>query len=66
MSQHVIADNLGFTQHFDGNLEDYFKQRGGGDSVTRVSEDVFNLEKVLGFDTKSGSIFGPDGTTHME
>jgi DNL zinc finger len=66
MSQHLISDNLGFTQQFDGNIEDYFKEKGGGDKVNRVSEDVFNLEKVLGLDTKSGSIFGPDGATHME
>jgi len=66
MSQHLISDNLGFTQQFDGNLEDYLKEQGLEETVQRVSEDVFNLEKILGIDTKSGSILGPDGTSHME
>ena len=66
MSQHLISDNLGFTQQFDGNIEDYFKEKGQEDNVNRVSEDVFNLERILGLDTKSGSIFGNDGTAHLE
>lgn len=66
MSQHLISDHLGFTQQFDGNLEDMMKEKGTGETVQRVTEEVFNLEKILGLDTKSGSILGPDGTAHME
>ncbi|CAB9518985.1 DNL-type zinc finger protein [Seminavis robusta] len=66
MSQHLISDNLGFTQQFDGNLEDYFKEQGSEESVQRVSKDVFNLEKIMGVDTTSGSILGEDGTAQME
>ena len=65
MSQHLISDNLGFTQQFDGNIEEYFKEQGE-ESVSRVNEDVFNLEKVLGLDTKGGSILGSDGETYLE
>jgi DNL zinc finger len=68
MSQHLISDHLGFTNlQFDGNLESYFSDnKDGAESVQRVSEDVFQLEKILGLDTKSGSIFGPDGNAAME
>ena len=83
MSQHLISDHLGFTQQFDGTLEDYMIQQqqqqqssGGGNGngngdgeqvlVQRVTEEVFHLEKLLGLDSTSGSIPGPDGTTHME
>jgi hypothetical protein len=65
MSQHLISDNLGFTRQFDGNIEEYFKEQGE-ESVFRVNEDVFNLEKVLGLNTKGGSILGPDGETYLE
>ena len=65
MSQHLISDNLGFTQQFDGNIEEYFKEQAK-ESVFRVNEDVFNLKKVLGLDTKGGSILGPDGETSSE
>ena len=65
MSQHLISDHLGFTNlQFDGNLESYFNDKE--ETVHRVSEDVFHLERILGVDTKSGSIFGPDGTAAME
>lgn len=66
MRQHLISDHLGFTNlQFDGNLESYFDDNKE-ESVHRVSEDVFHLEKVLGVDTKGGSIFGPDGNAAME
>lgn len=66
LSQHVISDNLGFTQKLDGNLEDYFKGQGSEESVARVNEDVFHLERILGVDTNGGFIHGPDGERHLE
>jgi hypothetical protein len=71
-SQHVIADNLGWTDYKGGfqkgetNIEDYFANRGMADNVSRVSTDVFNLEKALSHDTKSGSIIGDDGNPALE
>ena len=63
MAQHLISDHLGFTNlQMDGNLEDYFEN----DEVKRVNEDVFQLERILGLDSKGGSIFGPNGETAME
>lgn len=66
MSQHLISDNLGYTQQFDGNLEDYFAEQGSEESVTRVNEDVFHLERILGMDTKGGTISGPDGERYLD
>lgn len=66
MAQHLISDNFGFTQQFDGNLEDYLREQGSEESVHRVSEDVFNSEKILCVDTKSGAVFGNDGKPTME
>jgi hypothetical protein len=71
-SQHVIADNLGWTDYKGGfqkgetNIEEYFANRGMADNVSRVSTDVFNLEKALSHDTKSGSIIGDDGNPALE
>lgn len=69
-SQHLIADNLGWTDYkggFEGDtntIEDYFVRKGEGDSVNRVSEDVFELEKLL--DLPSGSIIDENGNPTME
>ena len=50
MSQHVIADNLGWTNfgldQGERNIEEYFASRGLENHVNRVSEEVFELEKV--------------------
>ena len=67
MSQHFISykNLLGFTPQFDDNIEEYFKEQAE-ESVSRVNEDVFNLEKVLGLGTKGDSILGPDGETYLK
>ena len=66
-SKHLIADNLG-TAGLDGdtNIEDYFKARGMEDSVNRVTQEVFELEKILDFDSLSGSLFGEKGKPVLE
>lgn len=67
-TQHLIADNLGFTNLWnkEGTIEEYFANKGMEESVTRVSKDVFHLEKMLGHDSDSGSIMGDDGKPAME
>jgi len=71
-SQHLIADNLGWTDYdggFEGDtntIEDYFVAKGQEDSVNRVSQDVFDLEQLLNIQTDSGSIIGEDGKPAME
>lgn len=51
-SQHMIADNLGWSNHpggFEGadTIEDYLEKKGQGDSVTRVSQEVWDLEHLM-------------------
>lgn len=72
-SQHLIADHLGFTDYEGGfqgkinTIEDWFSAKNDTDtSVHRVSPDVFDLEKILAHDTKSGSIVGEDGNLVLE
>jgi DNL zinc finger len=72
-SQHLIADHLGFTNYEGGfqgeinTIEDWFSAKNDTDtSVHRVSPDVFDLEKILARDTKSGSIVGDDGNLVLE
>ena len=49
------------------NIEDYFKIKGDeDDQVLRVSQDVFQLEKILDFDTEGGAIAGEDGRPMLE
>jgi DNL zinc finger len=72
-SQHLIADHLGFTDYKGGfqgeinTIEDWFSAKNDTEtSVHRVSPDVFDLEKILARDTKSGSIVGEDGNLVLE
>lgn len=58
MSKHLIADNLGWMQYvggFDGNsnIEDYMNDVGRGDEVNRVSQEVFELEKLVHSDASA-------------
>jgi protein import protein ZIM17 len=71
-SQHIIADNLGWTDYdggFQGDtntIEDYFGQ-SEDQKVTRVSHEVFHLERILKeHDTSSGAIVGDDGKLALE
>jgi hypothetical protein len=73
-ARHLIADNLGWTDYrggFEGptinTIEEFFAAKGKRDSVSRVSQEVFQLEKLYqGHDTESGSIVGDDGKLAME
>jgi hypothetical protein len=71
-SKHLIADHLGFCDYeggFEGDtntIEDYFVKKGSEETVNRVSQDVFQLEKLLGIRTDSGSIIGEGGKPALE
>lgn len=50
MAKHWIADNLGWSDYVGGfegdtNIEEYFARRGK-DEVSRVTEEVFEVEKI--------------------
>jgi DNL zinc finger len=71
-NRHLIADHLGWTDHeggFQGNttntIEDYFADDANV-QVNRVSSEVFALEKILSYNSKSGAIIGDDGKLAME
>ena len=65
-ANHMLADNLGWGAFHEGetNIEEYLK--GKGMEASRVSPEVFDLEKVLGIDSNSGSLVGDDGTLVLE
>mmetsp|Transcript_7733 Transcript_7733/g.21536 ORF Transcript_7733/g.21536 Transcript_7733/m.21536 type:complete len:218 (+) Transcript_7733:72-725(+) len=71
-SQHLIADHLGFTNLWNkdehgGNIEEFFSQyHGMDDVVSRVSTEVFDLERTLNHDTSGGSILGEDGERWLD
>lgn len=65
MNKHWIADNLGWSDHVGGfeseinNIEDFMASKEGT-PVKRVSEDVFELEKMLHLPTTDGDDAVPD------
>lgn len=68
MAKHLIADNLGWHSYVggfegDSNIEEYMATRGTGDKVNRVTEDVFELEKLL---VNTGLLLDQDGASIME
>jgi DNL zinc finger len=76
-NQHLIADHLGWTNYeggFQGNetntIEDYFANGANNKTnvtVSRVNTDVFELEKILQYNTdKSGAIVSDDGKLALE
>lgn len=69
-SKHLIADNLGWSNYiggFDGetNIEKYLEAQGRGDEVNRVTEEVFDLEKILNIEDDSNSNADNEGE-HFE
>eukprot|EP00980_Cylindrotheca_fusiformis_P006562 scaffold1384_cov116-Cylindrotheca_fusiformis.AAC.40 len=62
-AKHMIADNLG-SGCLDGdkNIEDYFKAKGMEDIVNRVTQEVFELEKMLDLT----NLVGEDGNPILE
>jgi len=62
-SKHWIADNLDPTLS-DNNIEEYFESQGKKEQVTRVNEDVYEIERVWGF--TPGEIRDESGDTVLE
>jgi hypothetical protein len=62
-NKHWIADNLDPTLT-DSNIEEYFENRGLGDTVNRVNKEVYEIERVYGL--KEGEITDEAGDTILE
>jgi len=62
-NKHWIADNLDPTLSHS-NIEEYFESRGQGDTVNRVTEEVYEIERVWGL--KEGEITDESGDTVLE
>jgi len=62
-NKHWIADNLDPTLSHS-NIEEYFESRGLGDTVNRVTEEVYEIERVWGL--KEGEITNESGDVVLE
>ena len=62
-NKHWIADNLD-PALTDSNIEEYFENRGLGDTVKRVNKEVYEIERVYGL--KEGEITDEAGDTVLE
>lgn len=62
-NKHWIADNLDPTLSHS-NIEEYFESRGLGDTVNRVTEEVYEIERVWGL--KEGEITDESGDAVLE
>lgn len=62
-NKHWIADNLDPTLSHN-NIEEYFESCGKGDTVNRVTEEVYEIERVFGL--KEGEITDESGDVVLE
>ena len=62
-NKHWIADNLDPTLSHS-NIEEYFESKGQGDAVNRVTEEVYEIERVWGL--KEGEITDEKGDVVLE
>ena len=62
-NKHWIADNLDPTLAHN-NIEEYFESCGKADTVNRVNEEVYEIERVWGL--KEGEITGESGNAVLE
>ena len=62
-NKHWIADNLDPTLSH-ANIEEYFQSKGQGDTVNRVTEEVYEIERVWGL--KEGEMTDESGEAVME
>ena len=62
-SKHWIADNLDPTLQVN-NIEEFFSSQGLNDQVNRVSQDVYEVERV--WDIAAGQITDDKGKTVLE
>jgi hypothetical protein len=62
-SKHWVADNLDPTLHVN-NIEEFFSSQGMDDKVNRVSQDVYEVERV--WDFAAGQVTDDDGKPVLE
>ena len=62
-NKHWIADNLDPTLSHS-NIEEYFESKGQGDAVNRVTEEVYEIERVWGL--REGEITDEKGDAVLE
>jgi hypothetical protein len=62
-SKHWIADNLDPTLHAN-NIEEFFSSQGMDDKVNRVSQDVYEVERV--WDFAAGQVADDNGKPVLE
>lgn len=62
-TKHWIADNLDPVL-VDNNIEEYFNAKGEPDMVSRVNEDVYEIERV--WNIRSGQISDENGESVLE
>ncbi len=62
-NKHWIADNLDPTLSHS-NIEEYFQSKGQGDTVNRVTEEVYEIERVWGL--KGGEMTDESGEAVLE
>lgn len=62
-NKHWIADNLDPTLSHS-NIEEYFQSKGQGDAVNRVTEEVYEIERVWGL--KEGELTDESGDAVLE
>ena len=62
-NKHWIADNLDPTLSHS-NIEEYFQFKGQGDAVNRVTEEVYEIERVWGL--KEGELTDESGDAVLE
>eukprot|EP00531_Pseudo-nitzschia_arenysensis_P007767 CAMPEP_0116126954 /NCGR_PEP_ID=MMETSP0329-20121206/6594_1 /TAXON_ID=697910 /ORGANISM="Pseudo-nitzschia arenysensis, Strain B593" /LENGTH=246 /DNA_ID=CAMNT_0003621045 /DNA_START=73 /DNA_END=813 /DNA_ORIENTATION=- len=62
-NKHWIADNLDPTLSHS-NIEEYFQSKGQGDTVNRVTEEVYEIERVWGL--KEGEMTDESGEAVLE
>eukprot|EP00536_Pseudo-nitzschia_multiseries_P015453 jgi/Psemu1/69503/estExt_Genemark1.C_8900012 len=63
-SKHWIADNLDPTLHKTPNIEAYLESKGLGDTLHRVSSEVYEIERVWGL--KEGVLTDDSGEAVLE
>jgi hypothetical protein len=62
-NKHWIADNLDPALSHS-NIEEYFQSKGQGDTVNRVTEEVYEIERVWGL--KEGEMTDESGDAVLE
>ena len=63
-NKHWIADNLDPTLKETPNIEDYLESKGMGNTIHRVSKEIYEIERVWGL--KEGVLTDDEGNPMLE